>query len=85
MTAPADLLDRVERALESVRTYLRTDGGDLRVHTVTPEGVLEIELLGACSACSMSEMTMKAGVEQAVLRAVPEITGVRTIESQAVS
>ncbi len=79
LTASAELLERVERALESVRGYLRTDGGDLRVRGITDEQVVEIELLGACSACSMSEMTMKAGVEQAVLRSVPEIKAVRTV------
>lgn len=78
LTQP-DLLDRIERALESVRGYLRTDGGDLRVRGITAEGVVEIELLGACTTCSMSDMTMKAGVEQAILRAVPEVTGVRTV------
>lgn len=79
MTSEATLSERVERALDSIRGYLRTDGGDVRVRDITAEGVVELELLGACSTCSMSEMTMKAGVEQAILRSVPEITSVRTV------
>jgi Fe-S cluster biogenesis protein NfuA len=73
------LAARVEAALDSIREYLRADGGDVRLHAITPEGAVELELLGACVTCSMSPMTMKAGIEQAVLRAVPEVTAVRTV------
>lgn len=74
-----DIRSRVERALDSVREYIRADGGDVVVHQVTPEGVVQLELTGACSSCSMSHMTMKAGVEQAILKAVPEVVAVTTV------
>lgn len=82
--APAEtrqhpLYPRVEAALETIRDYLRTDGGDVRVAGITADAIVELELLGACSSCNMSHMTMKAGVEQAILRAVPEVTSVRTV------
>lgn len=71
---------RVETALESIRGYLQADGGDVRVHRV--DGVrVELELLGACRACSMSAMTMKSGVERAILQAVPEIKEVVTVNN----
>jgi len=77
-TAAATLTQRVEAALDSIRGYLQTDGGDVRLVQVIDNQVAEIELLGACSTCHMSPMTMKAGVEEAIRRAVPEITEVRT-------
>lgn len=73
------LHSRIEAALESIREYLRADGGDVAVVNVTEDLTVELRLLGACGNCSMSEMTMKAGVEQAILKAVPEIKAVRTV------
>jgi len=71
-----ELLTRVETALDSVRDYLRSDGGDVRITNIREDMVVELELLGNCGACSMSEMTMKAGIEEAIKRAAPEITSV---------
>ena len=70
------LLDRIEKALNQIRPYLEADGGDVKVLELTDDMVLKLELLGACGACSMSTMTMKAGVEQAIKREVPEIQSV---------
>ena len=69
------VLARVEKALDSLRPYLATDGGNVRVANITPEGVLQLEWEGACGACPMSPMT-RAGLEDSVRRAVPEITAV---------
>lgn len=71
-----ELLERIEQALDSIRPYLRTDGGDVKLLEVTDEMVARIELLGACGACPMSTMTFKAGVEEAIKREVPEIVSV---------
>jgi Fe-S cluster biogenesis protein NfuA len=76
------LQERVENALKSIRGYLQTDGGDVRIVSITPENIVELELMGACSSCSMSAMTMKAGVEGAILRSVPEVAGIRTTGMQ---
>ncbi|MEZ4827531.1 MAG: NifU family protein [Bacteroidia bacterium] len=70
---------RIEHAIDSVRGYLRSDGGDVRIHSISEDGVVELELLGSCESCSMSVMTMKAGLEQVILRAAPEITRVIAI------
>lgn len=67
------LHDRVEQALESIRAYLRSDGGDVRVSQIRDDMVVELELLGNCGDCSMSNMTMKAGIERAILQAAPEV------------
>ncbi len=73
------ILQKVEEALQSIRPYLEADGGDVKILSITDEGIVKLELLGACGDCPMSEMTMKAGVEEAIKRAVPEINGVAAI------
>ena len=74
-----ELKTKIEVALDSIRDYLQSDGGDVRVHQVREDMVVELELLGNCGSCSMSAMTMKAGLEQVIMRAVPEITAVEAI------
>lgn len=74
-----EMQQRLASALDTIRPYLEADGGDLRVVKLTDEMTLQIELLGTCRSCSMSSMTLKAGVEQAVLKAVPEIKAVVAI------
>jgi Fe-S cluster biogenesis protein NfuA len=69
-------LARIEKALDQIRPYLEADGGNVKVLELTSDMVLKLELLGACGACSMSTMTMKAGIEQAIKREVPEIQSV---------
>jgi Fe-S cluster biogenesis protein NfuA len=73
------LLERVEAALDSIRPYLETDGGNVSVEEITPQGVVKLRLLGSCGSCPMSIMTLKAGIEGAIQKAVPEITGVEAI------
>ncbi len=73
-----ELLERIEKALDSIRPYLQADGGDVRILDVK-DGLLRLELLGACGSCPMSTMTLKAGVEEAIKKSVPEITVVEAI------
>ncbi|GJM28824.1 MAG: NifU family protein [Cyclobacteriaceae bacterium] len=78
-----ELLEKIEHALDTIRPYLRTDGGDVKLLEVTNDMVAKIELLGACGACPMSTMTFKAGVEEAIKREVPEIASVEAINITA--
>jgi Fe-S cluster biogenesis protein NfuA len=71
--------DKIEQALDSIRPYLEADGGNVRVVELTEDMVLRLELTGACSSCPMSTMTLKAGVEEAIKRAIPEIIRVEAI------
>ncbi len=73
------LLERVEQALDSIRPYLLTDGGNVSVEEITPDHVVKLKLLGACGSCPMSIMTLKAGLEEAIKKAVPEISGVEAV------
>jgi Fe-S cluster biogenesis protein NfuA len=74
-----ELLQRVELALDSIRPYLEADGGNVSVEEITPENIVKLRLLGACGSCPMSIMTLKAGIEQAIKRSVPEIEGVEAV------
>lgn len=67
------LRQKVESALDQLRPYLEADGGSVRLLDITRDLVVELELLGACGTCPMSTMTLRAGIEQAIRRAVPEI------------
>ncbi|MBS1532906.1 MAG: NifU family protein [Bacteroidetes bacterium] len=73
------LKEQVEAALDTIRPYLETDGGNVSVEEITPEKVVKLKLLGACGSCPMSIMTLKAGIEEAIKKAVPEITGVEAL------
>jgi Fe-S cluster biogenesis protein NfuA len=71
--------DQIEQALDSIRPYLEADGGNVKVVDLSDEMVLKLELTGACSSCPMSTMTLKAGVEEAIKKAIPEISKVEAI------
>lgn len=73
------LKNKIETALDSIRPYLEADGGNVRVVDLDENMVLKIEMLGNCGSCPMSTMTLKAGVEEAIKRAIPEITRVEAI------
>lgn len=73
------LIERVEQALDSIRPYLIADGGNVKVLSIDEHFVVELELLGSCGSCPMSAMTLKAGVEESIKRAVPEITAVKAV------
>jgi Fe-S cluster biogenesis protein NfuA len=79
------VFQKVEDALQNIRPYLEADGGDVKVLEVSDGGVVTLELLGACGSCPMSTMTLKAGVEEAIKRAVPEITAVEAINITSAS
>jgi len=73
-----DLETRVLQALENVRPYLKADGGDVQFISLSEDGIVKVKLVGACSSCPMSQMTLRAGVERALIREVP---GIRRVEA----
>jgi Fe-S cluster biogenesis protein NfuA len=80
MTSKEEVAIAVEEALETIRPYLKADGGDIELVEVTDEMVVKVRLQGACSDCPMSLQTMKSGVEMVVKRAVPDILSVIAID-----
>ncbi len=75
----AGLREKIEFALDTIRPYLEADGGNVRIVELTDELVLKIEMTGNCGSCPMSTMTLKAGVEEAIKRAIPEIIRVEAV------
>lgn len=73
------IFNTVEETLEQLRPFLEADGGNIRLLEITEDYIAKVQLLGACSSCSMSMMTLKAGVEEAVKRAVPQIKSVEAV------
>ena len=76
---------KIEASLDTIRPYLKADGGDVRVSEVTEDHVVKLEFVGACGNCSMSTMTFKAGVEAAIKRDVPEIKAVEVVNLTAIN
>jgi Fe-S cluster biogenesis protein NfuA len=68
----------VLKALDSMRPFLQADSGDIELVEVTEESIVKVKLTGACSICPMSQMTLRAGVERALMRQVP---GIRRVEA----
>ena len=75
------LLDKVEAAIHQLRPFLQADGGDVELVEVDANYNAKVRLLGACQSCNISHMTMKAGIEDAVKRAVPEIQSVIEVKA----
>ena len=74
-----ELTEKIDSALDSIRPYLETDGGNVKILEVTDDLTVKLELLGACGTCPMSTMTLKAGVEEAIKKVVPEIKSVEAV------
>jgi Fe-S cluster biogenesis protein NfuA len=73
--------EKIERALAMVRPYLNADGGDVRFVRYRPEGIVEVQWIGTCKICPMSALTLRAGVERAILKALPEAKRVEAVSS----
>ena len=74
-----NLTARVSNALNKVRPYLQSDGGDIMLIEVTDDMKVKVKLTGACHGCPHSMQTLKAGVEQAIRKEVPEIREVISV------
>lgn len=78
-TKSVEIIDRIEAALNTIRPYLEADGGNVRILEVTKGNILKLEFMGNCGSCRMSTMTFKAGVEEAILRSVPELKSIEVV------
>ena len=70
----------VLRAIEDLRPYLHNDGGDMELVEITKDNKVIVKLLGACQTCSVSSVTMKAGLEENLKILAPEITAVEALQ-----
>jgi Fe-S cluster biogenesis protein NfuA len=76
-----DWNERIEQALEEVRPFLRSDGGDISLVDVDHEGRVTVRLHGNCVECKVNQMTLKNGVETIIKKHIPEVLEVREIRS----
>ncbi|CAI8164406.1 MAG: Fe/S biogenesis protein NfuA [Bacteroidota bacterium] len=76
----SDLNQRIEQALEEIRPFLKSDGGDIALLGVE-EQTVKVQLLGACVGCSVNQMTLKQGVELTIKKYAPEIQEVVNVEA----
>lgn len=65
--------EKVEAVLDQVRPALVRDGGNVELVDVDADGVVKVQLTGACAGCAMSTMTLKMGIERILKQAIPEV------------
>ena len=73
-----NIIDKVEAAIQQLRPFLEADGGDMELIEITDDMIVKVRLVGACGTCSMSPMTLKAGLEENLKSILPEIKGVES-------
>ncbi|MGA9269024.1 MAG: NifU family protein [Lutimonas sp.] len=67
-----ELLENIEKALAEIRPYLLTDGGDISLVSYE-EDIVEVKFHGACTGCSVNQMTLKNGVEATIKKYAPQV------------
>ena len=75
----AEITAKVENVIQQIRPYLQQDGGDIEFVELTSDNIVNVSLKGACGSCPYSLMTLKGGIETAVIKAIPEIQAVNEI------
>jgi Fe-S cluster biogenesis protein NfuA len=74
-----ELTQNIERALEEIRPFLNSDGGDISLVSIEDNKHVTVRLQGACTSCSVNQMTLKAGVETTIKKFAPQIETVVNI------
>ncbi len=80
-----NLLKKIDEILNEIRPHLKVDGGDVEVVDITNEKVVKIKWMGNCESCSMSEMTLRAGIAETIKSKMPEVTEVEAINGNLTS
>jgi Fe-S cluster biogenesis protein NfuA len=74
------ITEKVKATLDLIRPYLQADGGDVNLSEITDDLIVKVQLSGACIGCPFSIHTLKAGVEQALRKEIPEIKDVVAVD-----
>lgn len=75
-----ELIERVEEALDEIRPFLQSDGGDIKLVSIDEDRFVKVQLEGACVGCSVNQMTLKSGVEMTIKKYAPQIESVISVE-----
>lgn len=70
----------VEKALDEIRPFLQSDGGDINLLSIDDDKFVKVQLVGACTSCSVNQMTLKSGVEMTIKKYAPQIESVINVE-----
>ncbi|MEM7381801.1 NifU family protein [Poritiphilus flavus] len=76
---PEELRTKVENALEEIRPFLQSDGGDISLVSIDDDNLVKVKLEGTCVGCSVNQMTLKSGVEMTIKKHAPQIEKVVNI------
>ncbi|MFN3908676.1 MAG: NifU family protein [Flavobacterium sp.] len=76
---PQEILAQIEKALDEIRPFLQSDGGNITLLDVVDGKHVKVRLEGACSGCSVNQMTLKAGVETTIKKYLPQIETVENL------
>lgn len=79
MIDKTELTVKINASLDQLRPFLHADGGDMELVEITDDAVVRVRLIGACKDCSMSLMTLKAGLEDALKKVAPEVKSVEAV------
>ncbi len=76
-----ELIVKVEAALDEIRPFLQSDGGDISLISIEDEKIARVQLQGACVGCTVNQMTLKSGVEMTIKKHAPQIEQVINVEA----
>ena len=76
-----DLQKNVEKALDEIRPFLQNDGGNINLIGIDNGEIVKVQLVGACSSCTVNQMTLKSGVEMTIKKYAPQIQSVIKIDA----
>ena len=74
-----EMKNQIQKALNNIRPYLQADNGDVELVDVSDDGIVKVRLLGACEICPLSIMTLRAGIERAIMREVPAVKRIEAV------
>jgi Fe-S cluster biogenesis protein NfuA len=75
-----ELKVNVQKALDEIRPFLQSDGGDINLLSIDDDKLVKVQLVGACTSCSVNQMTLKSGVEMTIKKHAPQIERVINVE-----
>lgn len=75
-----ELIEKIEAALDEIRPFLQSDGGDITLVSIDEDKFVKVQLQGACVGCSVNQMTLKSGVEMTIKKYAPQIESVISVE-----
>ena len=75
-----ELKINVEKALDEIRPFLQSDGGDINLLSIDDDKLVKVQLVGACTSCSVNQMTLKSGVEMTIKKYAPQIERVINVD-----